>query len=147
MINPFILDYKERLRHWAEFRDSLKNSSLEEQCVKVDQFWQQSPMIDYYLHPDEIEKWPDPWLLLNDNAYCYYARALGIVYTLLLLGKKDIEIVEATDYNSNDVVLVVDNYAKYVMNYWPDSVLNSTLTDFRIKRRLDISPLLKKINI
>jgi hypothetical protein len=92
-----------------------------------------------------LEDWPDPWNLLNDNNYCYYGRALGMLYTLILLGVKDIDFVEGTDYNRENVVLVLVDNAKYTLNYWPDSVLNTNLSGFKIFKRIDIDVLRKKI--
>jgi len=146
-MNPFLLDYRDRLKVWHELRHNLKKKDLNQICVEVDAFWQNCPISTHYLHPADVEDWPDPWQLLSDNMYCEYARALGMIYTLMLLGIDDVDLVEATDYNSNDVILVLVNCAKYVMNYWPDSVLNSSQSDFRIKRRIDVSSLFKKINI
>jgi hypothetical protein len=89
--------------------------------------------------------WPGPWELISDNHYCYYARALGMVYTLLLLGINDIDIVEAKDYNDNQVVLVQVDHAKYIMNYWPDMVVNNNLSEFSITKRIDIDQIKRKI--
>ena len=68
-----------------------------------------------------------------------------MVYTLMLLGIKSIDIAEAKDDNSEDVVLVLVDSAKYVMNYWPDSVLNIKLSDFTSVKYINISSLKKKI--
>jgi hypothetical protein len=82
---------------------------------------------------------------LNDNNYCYYGRALGMLYTLMLLGVQDIDFVDAIDDNANEVVLVLVDNAKYVMNWCPDSVLNTDLTQFKIGQRLDTDSLKKKL--
>jgi len=68
-----------------------------------------------------------------------------MVYTLLLLGIKDIDFVEALDDNKEHVVLVLVDNAKYVLNYWPESVLNINLSDFTIVKNIKIDPLKKKI--
>lgn len=68
-----------------------------------------------------------------------------MVYTLLLLGIKDIDFVEALDDNKEHVVLVLVDNAKYVLNYWPESVLNINLSDFTIVKKINIDPLKKKI--
>lgn len=146
MTNVFLSDFYSRLRAWHELRTNLSQVQDTKQiCIEVDSFWQQCPLSNHYLHPADVITWPGPWELLSDNIYCYYSRALGMVYTLMLLGVKDIDLVEATDYHSNDVVLVLVDNAKYVMNYWPDTVLNSSLKDFIIKRRIGLAPLIKKI--
>lgn len=145
MTNVFILDYEYRLKAWHELRSNLKDLPLSTQCIEVDKFWQRVPLQTYYLHTDYIKDWPTPWELISDNFYCYYARALGMIYTLLLLDTKNIELVEAKDDNSNEVVLVLVDNAKYVLNYWPDMVVNNHITDFQIIKTLDISPLYYKI--
>lgn len=145
MTNVFILDYETRLRSWSRLRDDLNKSTLEKICIEVDNFWQRVPISNHYLHTDFIKDWPDPWQLLFDNTYCNYARALGMLYTLRLLGVKGLELVEAVDDNNNEVVLVLVNNAKYVLNYWPDTVVNNHIDNFKIIRILDISPLFSKI--
>ena len=70
-----------------------------------------------------------------------------MIYTLLLLGTKNIELVEATDDNSVDVVLVLVDDAKYILNYWPDMVLNISLENFKVRSKIDISEIIKKIGV
>ena len=102
-------------------------------------------MMSHYLHPADIEDWPNPWDLLNDNNYCDYARALGMIYTLMLLGINDIDFVDALDDNANEVVLVLVDNAKYVMNWCPNSVVNTDLTQFKIVQHISTDSLTKKI--
>lgn len=147
MTNIFILDFESRLRSWADLREKSKLLSIPEKYIAIDDFWQQVPFSNHYLHADFIKDWPDPWQLLHDNTYCSYAKALGMIYTLLLLGNKSIDLVEAKDDNNNEVVLVLVDDAKYVMNYWPGTVLNNRLQDFVITKTLDWSPLLPKIGL
>jgi hypothetical protein len=144
-MNVFLQDFYTRLRAWNDLKTNLAEKDIETICIEVDAFWQQCPLRNHYLHPDDIETWPDPWQLLSDNDYCYYARALGMVYTLFLLGIKDVDIVEATDYNNVDVVLVLVDNAKYIMNYWPRSVVNTTLTEFKVNKKIGIETIIKKI--
>ena len=137
--------FEQRLRLWHELRNTLQDSDIQTICVEVDKFWQQCPLNTYYLHPYDIKVWPNPWELLNDNNYCYYARALGMIYTFLLLGIKDVDFCTAKDYNSEEVVLVTVDRAKYVMNYWPNSVLNTTFTEFSNIKYINIDSLYNKI--
>ena len=145
MTNIFLLDYQVRLRSWVDLRNKLLVIPIDEQIAEIDRFWQTVPLSQHYLHPDFIKDWPTPWELLSDNTYCYYARALGMIYTLLLLGNKSIDLVDAVDDNNNEVVLVLFDNAKYVMNYWPGTVLNNHITDFVITRTHDLTPLYSKI--
>jgi hypothetical protein len=144
-MNQFQCDYPTRLKNWYNLRENLKDKDLQTICVETDKFWQYCPMINHYLHPIDMATWPTPWELLHENNYCQYARALGMVYTLLLLGIKDIDLVDAKDHNSIDVVLVLVDHAKYILNYWPDMVLNNTLRDFAIAKYHNISPIVSKI--
>ena len=145
MTNIFILDHETRLRSWVDLRHKLSAFPLDIQCQEVDRFWQNVPTNNYYLHPDFIKDWPTPWQLLSDNIYCYYARALGMFYSMKLLGNCTLEIVEAKDDNNNEVVLVLVDNAKYVMNYWPGTVVNNHIDNFVITRTLDLTPLYSKI--
>jgi hypothetical protein len=144
-MNVFLLEYETRLKSWADLRTRLKNQPLQTQIIEVDHFWQSSPIQSYYLHTDFIAEWPNPWQLLNDNIYCVYARALGMIYTLMLLGIKEVDLCEATDHNNEDVVLVLVDNAKYVLNYWPGTVLNNSLKDFVITKTINITPLYSKL--
>jgi hypothetical protein len=142
-MNQFQLSYYERLQSWNQLRDDIKNSSLEEQCVAVDKWWQRAPLVNHYLHPQDLQSWPDPWELISENTYCPVARGLGICYTLHLLGIENVTMTEVSDEFGDDYILVVCD--KYAMNYHPDTVLNNSLSQFTLKKQVDISSLLAKI--
>ena len=145
MMNVFQNTYDTRLQSWYQLRQSLENSTLEKKCIDIDNFWQKVPLVNHYLHLDNMGEWPSPWELIYDNNYCTVARGLGMAYTLLLLGIKDIEFAEATDYNNEDLVLVLVDRAKYVLNYWPNTVVNNCLQDFTIKKTVPITDIITKI--
>lgn len=144
-MNTFQLSYETRLKHWNQLRSEVELLDLKEKCVKIDNFWQQCPASNHYLHPIDIMEWPDPWELIYDNTYCVYARALGMIYTLLLLGINDIDLVRAKDDNSEDVILVLVDSAKYILNYWPNMVVNNCLQDFNVISHIDITPIITKL--
>ena len=145
MINLFQLDYETRLLQWNQLRSTIQKLDTLQKCIEVDRFWQAAPLVNHYLYIDETASWPDPWQLLVENTYCTVARAVGMCYTLLLAGEKNIELVEATDKTGDDVVLVLVDNAKYILSYWPDTVLSNTLNDFTIKRHVDISHIQSKL--
>ena len=145
MINVFQLNYDARLRSWYELRSQIEDTLIQNKCVEIDEYWQRAPLVNHHLHILDVSSWPGPWDLLVENTYCTVARALGMCYTLLLVDETDIEMVEATDNNGEDVVLVLVDHAKYICNYWPDTVLSNTLNDFTIKRHVDISELKTKL--
>ena len=144
-MNVFLLDFHTRLREWNTLRNNLAEKDIENICIDNDAFWQQCPMKNHYLHPDDVKNWPGPWELLNDNVYCYYARALGMLYTLLLLGVETVDLVEVKYYNEDNLVLLLVDNAKYVMNYWPNSVLNTDLSNIVITKHINIDPIKIKI--
>ena len=144
-MNVFQLSYETRLRSWYDLRNQIEQSDTQTKCIEIDKWWQNAPLINHHLHILDSDNWPDPWELLVENTYCTVARALGMCYTLLLLGITDIEMVEATDKNGEDVVLVLVDSAKYVLNYWPDTVVNNYSTDFTIKRVVDLKNLQQQI--
>lgn len=141
-MNPFLLIYDARLKGWYELRTTLQHADLKTKCVETDKWWQRAPQINHYLHPDDVEHWPDPWQLLADNNYCQIARGLGMVYTLALLGIKDIDFCIGKCYNDDIAVITVD---KYILNYHPNSVESTSLNDFTITKTINMAPLLEKI--
>lgn len=146
-MNIFQNNYEIILKSWYDLRKSVINSDIETKCIKIDAYWQTTPLVNHYLHPDNILEWPDPWELIHENTYCLYARGLGMIYTLLLLGVTDVDFVEAKDDNSTEVVLVLVDSAKYILNYWPNTVVNNKLKDFTVTKRINIAPIIKKIGI
>lgn len=144
-MNVFQLHYEARLKSWHELRKQLEHSDIETKCIEIDNWWQKAPLVNHHLHILDVNNWPGPWDLLVENTYCTVARAIGMCYTLILTGVTDIKMVEATDVFGEDVVLVLVDDAKYVLNYWPNTVVNNNSTDFSIKRAVDVSSLPKKI--
>jgi hypothetical protein len=68
-------------------------------------------------------------------------------YTLYLLGVQELDFVQAKDYNSEDVTLILVDHAKYILNYWPNTVVNNNLQDFKVVKELDTLPIIKKIGL
>jgi hypothetical protein len=145
VINVFQQNYDTRLRSWYELRKQIESRDTQTKCIEIDRWWQDAPLVNHHLHILDSNNWPGPWDLLVENTYCTVARALGMCYTLLLTGEKDIELVEATDKTGDDVVLVLVDNAKYILSYWPSTVLSNTLSDFTIKRHVDISHIQSKL--
>jgi len=144
-MNVFQLNYEARLSDWYDLRVRLEDSTLEEKSVEIDKWWQKAPLVTHHLHLLDSENWPDPWQLLVENTYDEVARALGICYTLLLLDENMIEIAEATDNMGDDVVIVLVDNAKYILNYHPNTVLSNSLSNFTIKRTVSIDNIRTKI--
>ena len=144
-MNIFQSSYEARLQDWFQLRTSVTSLPIEQQCITIDKWWQDAPLVTHHLHPQDIDNWPDPWELLSENTYCEVARALGMCYTLCLIGITDIELVLARNETAEDVVLVLVDNAKYIMNYWPDTVISNTLKDFKVVQKLDLQTIITKI--
>ena len=143
MTNVFQLNYEARLKSWYDLRKSLEDKDIKTSCLAIDNWWQKAPLVNHHLHPNDIDNWPGPWDLLVENNYCQIARGLGMVYTLQLVGIKDIDFCIAIDDNSEECALVMVDSAKYVMNYYPNTVISNSLKDFNVASHIDMT----KINI
>jgi len=141
--NVFQLNYEARLKSWYDLRKSLEDGDIKTSCLAIDNWWQKAPLVNHYLHPNDIDNWPGPWDLLVENNYCQIARGLGMVYTLQLVGIKDIDFCIAIDDNSEECALVMVDRAIYVMNYYPNTVISNSLKDFKVASHMDMT----KINI
>jgi hypothetical protein len=144
-MNVFQLNYEHRLKSWYDLRTKIENLDIQTVCIQTDQWWQQAPLVNHYLHPIDLPKWPNPWELLVENTYCTLARGLGMCYTLLLLDIDNIEYKLGKDDRDEDVAIVLVDNAKYTMNYWPNSVLSTNLTEFKLSETIDISKIKNKL--
>lgn len=147
MSNLFQTSYDTIFKNWYRLRLSLENKDTQTKCIEVDRWWQNTPLVNHYLHTDCTDNWPTPWELLSENHYCHIARGLGMFYTLHLLGVSDIAFVNAKDYNNEDVTLLLVENAKYILNYWPNTVVNNDLLDFKIVKTIDTLPIITKIGL
>lgn len=144
-MNPFQGSYDHRLREWKHLRIISRGKALDQLCVDIDRWWQQAPLINYHTHPMDSNNWPDPWTMLSENIYCNLTRALGICYTLLMCDIINVHLYQAHDHECVDHNLVVVGHAKYVLNYYPNTVLSTNLNEFTINNTLDLDPLYQHI--
>lgn len=144
-MNIFQDTYQNRSRDWRQLRNRASSLDTATACVEIDRWWQQAPLINNHLHWNDTENWSDPWTLLSENTYCVLTRAIGMCYTLLMSGFTDIQLVVASDQQCEEHYLVLVDSAKYTLNYWPDSVLSTSPTEFTINRVLSLDPILNKI--
>jgi hypothetical protein len=127
--------FEERLPEWRRLRDQSTEQDLESALQSINDWWQHTPWRPYYLHWDDQKTWPDPWSLLADDVYCDLARALGILYTIMLMERKDVVAVELVQTEESNLVLV--NKGKYILNWGLGELLNIDSADIKIKKRLD----------
>lgn len=142
-MNIFQSDYETRLKDWHNLKKSVADKDLRNKSILIDNWWQKAPLVTHYLHTKDLNNWPNPWELLVENTYCEVARALGMCYTLYMIGEVNVKMVEATDHLGNDVILVIVN-EEYVLNYWPNTVETNSISNFTEKKQVNIKKLLEK---
>jgi len=116
--------FSNRLESWNLLRSQCQSLPVEQTLININQWWFNVPWRPYYLHWDDQATWPDPWQLLSDDVYCDLARGLGILYTITLLDRADLEPVDLvlTEEGHNLVQVAKE---KYILNWNKDSILNN----------------------
>ena len=115
-------NFSNRLLSWNQLRSHANSLPVQESLEAVNQWWFRAPWTAYHLHWDDRADWPDPWQLLDDNVYCSLARALGIMYTITLLDREDLQDARLIEFDSDNLVLVSDR--KYILNWDSTEIVN-----------------------
>ena len=136
-------DFSERLESWTELRQQCSTLDPEPALFKINAWWFQTPWCAYHLHWDDQKDWPDPWQLLSDNIYCPVARGLGIMYTIAMLDRVDMQDACMIEYQSDNLVLVAQE--KYILNWDPDQVVNISLGKSKPRRQVSQEQVKQKI--
>ena len=136
-------DFSERLESWAQLRQQCRRLDPEPALIKINTWWFQTPWTAYHLHWDDQQDWPDPWQLLSDDQYCPVARGLGIMYTISMLDREDLQDAQMIEYQSDNLVLV--SQKKYILNWDPDQVVNISLGKSKPRRQVSQEQIKQKI--
>ena len=119
------LTFEQRLAAWNSLRERVRDLPAADALKEINSWWQQTPWRAYHLHWDDRVDWPDPWQLLSDNIYCDLARGLGILYTITVLDRDDMQDAELVETEHGNLVQV--NGGKYILNWGQDLGLNTRL--------------------
>ena len=139
--------YEDRLVAWFDLRNSSLNDH--EFLIEVNDFWQFAPEVKPTFDWRETQNWPDPWDLIREDDQSDLARALGIVYTIILSDRK--HLVEATTLSlcSDTAVLetnlVIVEQGKYVLNWAPRDIVNINLRQLSVIRSISAVEFVSKI--
>jgi hypothetical protein len=131
--------YEERLADWFELRQACEHLDLAHQLQRINDWWFCAPMVNRVITWDNPADWPGPWDLLVNSGYCELARALGIVYTLMMLENHlytDLNIITT----GQDNLVQVDS-GKYILNWAPGEVLNINSTPFTVQNSINSTDL------
>lgn len=114
--------FAERLESWNYLKRQVTTLDLEPALDAINRWWFQAPWTAYHLHWDDRPTWPDPWQLLSDNIYCPLARGLGIMYTIALVDRPDLQDAVLAEFATDNLVQIAGG--KYILNWDPSSMLN-----------------------
>lgn len=135
--------FPERLQAWTALREQCATADLPTALNLIDTWWQRTPWCPYHLHWDDRATWPDPWQLLDDNIFCGLARALGIVYTIALLDRKDLQDAVLAEVDGDNLVLVAGG--KYILNWGGGTPLNIIPDIKQLRRQISQREILQQI--
>lgn len=124
--------FQNRLVSWTNLRHEASTSDLITAITLINDWWFHAPWTSYHLHWDDRAQWPDPWELLSDNVYCEVAKALGIMYTITMVDRADLQDAVLTETDGTTVVLT----DKYILNWDPVPVVNTTRGKINSKCRI-----------
>ena len=136
-------DFSERLESWAQLRQQCQTLDSEPALIKINTWWFQTPWTAYHLHWDDQTDWPDPWQLLSDDQYCPVARGLGIMYTIAMLDREDLQDSQMIEYHSDNLVLVAKE--KYILNWDSTAVVNINPAGSRTRHSVTQEQIQKQI--
>lgn len=126
--------FAQRLESWYQLRHQASHTDIPTTLKAINQWWFNSPWIPYHLHWDDRDKWPDPWQLLSDNTYCGLARALGMLYTITLIDRPDLQNCWLAEHDSDNLVHIPGE--KYILNWDRDQIVNITPGDSNLRHRV-----------
>ena len=125
--NIWTLSPDDRLREWRSFRKQVSALGTEQQLESVIAWWKMAPIgtrvIDIYNSND----WPDPWELIHKGEFDENAIALGMAYSIQLLG----------------LIVLVDK--SYILNYTYGIIEDATkvLDNSEIVQSWNVEDLIK----
>jgi len=115
--------FEERLPAWHDLRQVAQSLAIETALASINDWWWRAPMVNQSLRWRDIDTWPDPWQLLNFSGFCDLARALGMLYTVMMIERDDVQTLELVQTPSINLVHV--NHGKYIMNLSPGQIVNT----------------------
>jgi hypothetical protein len=127
--------YADRLREWNLLRDRCRDLPLDPALITINQWWHGAPLTVRTVIWEHHTDWPDPWRLLAQDRLCDLARALGMLYTVMMT--EHFEIVDCRLAQTDHDNLVLVNQGKYILNWHPDQVLNIPSQAQQVCRSID----------
>jgi hypothetical protein len=136
--------FAQRLESWATLRNQCQDLPIESALATINAWWFRTPWTAYYLHWDDRETWPDPWQLLADNVFCDVARGLGILYTVTMLERADLQDAALVEDQGNNNIVQVHG-EKYILNWDSSSIVNINLGPIKTRRSVSQQQLFNQL--
>jgi hypothetical protein len=114
--------FADRLTSWNTLRSQASIADKDTALKMINSWWFNTPWRAYHLHWDDQAAWPDPWQLLEDDIYCPLARGLGILYTITIIDRDDLQDCMLIECGSDNLVLISNE--KYILNWDREQVVN-----------------------
>jgi hypothetical protein len=135
--------FEQRLADWNQLRIQSLSCPLDQALGQINTWWFRAPWTPYHLHWDDQPTWPSPWQLLDDNLFCPLARGLGILYTITLLDRQDLQDAVLVDITNDNLVLV--DQKKYILNWDKDQIVNINLAPGKSRHSVSLEQIKKQI--
>lgn len=129
-MNPFLLDARQRLADWKEFRKALTVLPEAEQLEAVAHYWAKAPLGKLAYDLDDPEGIPSAWEMVSAGEWCANSIAIGMEFTLRLAGwapeRLLLAMIRDYDISEMKVVLIIDG--NRWLNYSYDQVSDTPTT-------------------
>ena len=135
--------FAERLGSWHQLRCQAAQAKLVPALEMINRWWFGTPWRAYHLHWDDQPTWPDPWQLLSDNIYCPLARGLGILYTIAIVDRVDLQDVVLAELGGDNLVLI--DKSKYILNWDADTVVNINLEPQKVRHSVTLKQIQQQL--
>lgn len=135
--------FAERLESWLKLRQQVAGADQLTALLAVNRWWFGTPWRAYHLHWDDRPTWPDPWQLLSDNIYCSLARGLGILYTMAIVDRADLQDIALVELGGDNLVLV--DRSKYILNWEADTVVNINLEPQKVRHSVTLEQIKQQL--
>jgi len=95
---------------------------LDRCLLTINDWWWQAPMVTRSIVSPDPASWPDPWDLLAQSGFCDLARALGMLYTVMMIHRLPLPEILLLQTSHHNLVQVCGG--KYILNWSPGMIVN-----------------------
>lgn len=132
MINPFLLNPRDRLSDWKRMRSSLHDMTEADQLSEVAKYWALAPLNRIAYDAEDISSWPSVWEMIDAGEWCRASVAVGMEATLRLVGwnPNRLTIRHIDDRIISDIFLIVEIDGALALNYDHGGVIETPKNNF-----------------